>query len=129
MKCRLIEKIEKQLGVSAFQKKKIHPKDTKVCFSKAFLPSYQAFSDNTYTNTPKSVLRISYPEHKYIALLISETLRELMEGLEAGNFSIICPSKHLQRQCLYHSAFIFIFIFIFFFIFIFIFILILIYHQ
>ena len=67
MKCRLIEKIEKQLGVSAFQKKNIHPKDTKVCFSKAFLPSYQALSDNTYKNTPKSVLRISYPEHKYIA--------------------------------------------------------------
>ena len=66
MKCRLVEKIEKQLGVSAFQKK-IHPKDTKVCLSKAFLPSSQALSDNTYTNTLKSVLKISYPEHKYIA--------------------------------------------------------------
>ena len=62
MKCCPVEEREKQLGVSAFQKKTLYPKGTKVCSDEAFLPSYQVLSDNTYTNTLLSVLRISYPE-------------------------------------------------------------------
>ena len=66
MKCRLVEKREKELEVSALQKKKkkkkLHPKGTKVCLDKAFLPCYQTLSDNRCTNTLQSVLRISYPE-------------------------------------------------------------------
>ena len=61
MKCRQVEEREKQLRVSAFQKK-LYPKGTKVCSRESFLPNYHTLSDNTYTNTLQKVLRISYPE-------------------------------------------------------------------
>ena len=62
MKCRRAEEREKQLRMSAFQKK-LYPKGTKVCLGESFLPSYHALSDNTYTNTLRKVLRISYPKN------------------------------------------------------------------
>ena len=54
--------VEETVGGECLSKLKLYPKDTKVCSDEAFLPSYQALSDNTYTNTLLSVLRISYPE-------------------------------------------------------------------
>ena len=61
MKSRRVEEREKQLRVSAFQKK-LYPKGTKVFSGESFLPSYHTLSDNTYTNTLQKVLRITYPE-------------------------------------------------------------------
>ena len=52
----------KTVGNECLSKKKLHTKDTKPCSDEAFLPSYQALSDNAYTITLLSVLRISYPE-------------------------------------------------------------------
>ena len=61
MKCCPVEQ-RKNVGGECLSKKKLQPKGTKVCSDEAFLPSYQTLSDNTYTNTLLSVLRISYPE-------------------------------------------------------------------
>ena len=43
----------------------LHPNGTKVCSNEAFLPIYQALTDNTYTTTLLSVLRNSCPELIY----------------------------------------------------------------
>ena len=49
-------------GECLLKKTKNSSQGYKSVFGKAFLPSYQALSDNTYTITLQSVLRISYPE-------------------------------------------------------------------